>query len=242
MTLAFCLLLAAATQEGRTYDDFLRATAALAAKDLALGRYLWIDELPADQRDAAYRRLAAGEILTTSRSTPFGVDSGDLHHVAAAALVPRSNYDRAALLVRSYERYGEWFSPAIQKVVPGDDAPLDRPIALRMTLSWAGFQASYQMDGKARFIKLDPRHGQLALRSVKAQEIPETGRGVVLRFDAVWTLAEKDNQLFAQLEIRSLSRPGPFGLGWFAHAVIEAAERDLAKSLLEGLRKAAAVP
>ena len=82
--------------------------------------FLWVDRLADDEREEAYARLRAGEVVIERLETRDGDDKidmpdGRVHHWIGTALIPGVTLDQTMALVQDYPRYAEIYGPDVRE-------------------------------------------------------------------------------------------------------------------------------
>src|ERR1700758_5495425 len=83
------------------------------------GRFLRVDTLPADQRDAEYARLRNGEVIserlqTLENGKPIPLSDGMIHHWVGMAYVKGATLQKALSFLQDYDHQAKYYSPDVQ--------------------------------------------------------------------------------------------------------------------------------
>ena len=82
--------------------------------------FLWIDRLPASQRDLRRNELRQGSVLiegvtTTDGGKEISIPDGLVHHWIGLVFVPGATVDSAVALLQDYDRHAEIYKPAVAR-------------------------------------------------------------------------------------------------------------------------------
>ena len=82
--------------------------------------FLWIDRLPAAEREKAYRRLRSGDVIVEKLEARedgdrIKIPKGMAHHWVGTVLLSDASLDATLAMVRDYDRYAEFYTPNVRK-------------------------------------------------------------------------------------------------------------------------------
>jgi hypothetical protein len=249
----FCLCLIAAAlpasagelkpKTAAAFDKYVAATQERFAGELKPGgAFLYIDALPAEERDTDYSRLKNGEILVDKRTTAApGVDKdvpdGMVHHWVALVFVPGVKLSQVLSVVRDYDHRAELYKPEViaSRLVShqGDDYK----IFLRLyqkKFTTVVFNSDYDVHwGEVSPSEYYSNSISTRIAQVKDSDHPDgpeyppgQGSGYLWRLNTYWRFAEKDGGVYIQCEALSLTRDIPTGLGWLLKPLVTKIPRD----------------
>ena len=102
------------------FDRYVRVTEARMQTELdGQSSFLWVDRLPDDEREEAYAKLRAGEVVIDRLETRDGdekikIPDGKIHHWIGTVLIPGVTLEQTMALVQDYDRYAEIYSPDVR--------------------------------------------------------------------------------------------------------------------------------
>ena len=103
------------------FDRYVRVTEARMQTELdGQSSFLWVDRLPDDEREEAYAKLRAGEVVIDRLETRDGdekikIPDGKIHHWIGTVLIPGVTLEQTMALVQDYDRYAEIYSPDVRQ-------------------------------------------------------------------------------------------------------------------------------
>ena len=215
--------------------------------------FLWIDRLPEDDRDAAYARLGAGEVVidrleTRDGDDKIGVPDGTVHHWIGTVLITGVTLDHTIALVQDYDRYAEIYSPDVR------EARLLNQEGSRFRVYFQFFtknvwtvvlntehDVEYQHLGSARVHV--PSYSTRILE-VEHPDTPDArerleghDRGTMWRFNNYCSFEARDGDVYMQCESITLSRGIPFLLSAFLRPFVNGVPREKLTSTLDATRR-----
>jgi hypothetical protein len=86
--------------------------------DLQSGPFLWVDELPPQQREAVSARLKRGEVATQrletlERGASIPVPGGLIHHWVGVVFIPGANLTQTLALLQGYDEHSRIYAPRV---------------------------------------------------------------------------------------------------------------------------------
>jgi len=101
------------------FDHYVQLTEQRMATDLPV-TFLRIDSLPSDQRDAAYTRLRAGEVITERLDTlengkSIPIPGGMIHHWLGAAFLKGATLQKTLAFLQDYDHQDKYYAPDVQR-------------------------------------------------------------------------------------------------------------------------------
>ena len=86
--------------------------------DLQSGPFLWVDELPTQQREAVSARLKRGEVATRrletlERGASIPVPGGLIHHWVGVVFIPGANLTQTLALLQGYDEHSRIYAPRV---------------------------------------------------------------------------------------------------------------------------------
>jgi hypothetical protein len=219
------------------FDKYVAATEQRFSGELKPGGpFLYVDALPAQERDADYARLKNGEILVEKLTTRApGVDKevpdGMVHHWVALVFVPGVKLDYVLGVVKDYDHRAELYKPEVIASRLISHQGNDYKIFLRLyqkKFTTVVFNSDYDV----RWGEVTPKQyysNSISTRiaQVKDSDHPDgpeypvgQGSGYLWRLNTYWRFEEKDGGVYIQCEALSLTRDIPTGLGWLLKPLV----------------------
>ncbi|HUI41958.1 MAG TPA: hypothetical protein VL523_08320 [Terriglobia bacterium] len=216
--------------------------------------FLYIDTLPAAERNQAFAALKGGELYIAALATrdasgrEIEVPDGLVHHWVGAVFIPGVSMASVLKVVEDYDHKQD-----------------DYPEVVRSRLlrrSGNRFQAAMRFrehrvitimldaDFDVTYTEVDPSHWYATSASTQVQQVENAGQpgehdlpdgqgdGFLWRLDTYWRYVEQDGGVYVEVEAVSLTRDVPTGLGWLIKPFITSVPRESLKSTLESTRAA----
>jgi hypothetical protein len=245
-SIAFTLLASAAELKPKTtqaFDKYVAATEARMADEVRSGHeFLYIDALPANEKQAAFDRLKRSEILVEHRETKApGVSSdvpdGMVHHWVGLVFIPGVTLAQALPVLKDYEHRAELYKPAVTASRLISHQGDDYKIFLRLyekKFTTVAFNTEYNVHwGGLDEHRLYSDSISTRIAQLKNPDNPDAGEyavgkgnGFLWRLNTYWRYEEKDGGVYLQCEAVSLTRDIPFGFAWLIKPLVTKIPRD----------------
>jgi len=194
------------------------------------GTFLRIDGLPADQRDAAYTRLRAGEVITERLQTlengsPIPVPSGMIHHWCGLAFVKGATLQKTLAFLQDYDHQEKYYAPDVQRskllLRNGEDFKIFLRLRKHKVVT-----VLLNTEYDVKYTAIDSSHSTSRALSTRIAEVENADTpdgaektvgndsGYLWRLYSYWRFYERDGGVYIQLEAISLTRGIPTGFGW----------------------------
>jgi hypothetical protein len=217
------------------FDHYVQLTEQRMATDLP-GRFLRMDGLPADRRDAGYIRLRAGEVITEQlqtfeNSSPILVPSGMIHHWCGVAFVKGTTLKKTLAFLQDYDHQERYYAPDVQRSKllrrNGDDFKIFLRLRKHKVVT-----VILNTEYDVRYTTLDPSRSTSRALSTRITEVENTDEpdgaekpvgkdsGYLWRLYSYWHFYERDGGVYIQLEAISLTRGIPTGFGWLVRPFV----------------------
>jgi hypothetical protein len=211
------------------FDHYVQLTEQRMATELPV-TFLRIDGQPADQRDASYTRLRAGEVITERLQTlengkPLLVPSGMIHHWYGLAFVKGATLQKTLVFLQDYDHQDKYYAPDVQHskllLRNGDDFKIFLRLRKHKVVT-----VLLNTEYVAEYTTLDSARSTSRARSTRIAEVENADNpdgaekpvgndsGYLWRLYSYWHFLERDGGVYIQLEAISLTRGIPTGLGW----------------------------
>jgi hypothetical protein len=184
-------------------------------------------------------RLRRGELIVEQLAPPTSDDlSGALlHHWRGTAFAPGAKVADFERLMRSLGAYPRIFSPQVLQartlLTDGDHVQAWMRVRQHHVITVV-MDSTYDI----HFLRLDAQHGYSISHSMRIDEIaapgtpsehvlqPKDEHGFLWRMNTYWSYEERDGGLYLQIEVISLTRSVPTGLGWMVEPYLESIPRE----------------
>jgi len=219
------------------FDKYVAATEQRFSSELKPGGpFLYVDALPAEERNGDYTRLKNGEILiekltTRARGVDKDVPDGMVHHWVALVFVPGVKLDHVLQVVKDYDRRAELYKPEVIASRLISHQGNDYRIFLRLyqkKFTTVVFNSDYDVQwGEVTPKQYYSNSISTRITQVKDSDHPDgpeypvgQGSGYLWRLNTYWRFEEKDGGVYIQCEALSLTRDIPTGLGWLLKPLV----------------------
>lgn len=221
----------------------------------ATGPFLYLDHLPAMQRDRALADLRRGELFMERLETTgddgrsIEIKDGLVHHWLGAVFVPGVGVDETLELIQDYDRHAEIYAPAVDdaRIIErrGDDFRIFMRFRKKKIITVVVdtiHEVTYVHVAADRVYSISRT---ISVREVKdaggASEIalPDgEGTGFLWRINSYWRFLERDGGTYIESESISLTRTIPFMVRWLVAPFVNDMPREQLTHLLQTTRQA----
>ena len=210
--------------------------------DMSSGSFLWVDGLPAQQRQEVHERLNRGEVVTQRLQTlnhgaSIPVPGGLIHHWIGVVFIPGVDLQRTLALLQNYGEHSRIYAPRVlrSKLIrrDGDDFKVFLRLRDKNVVT-----VVLDTDYDVHYVRLDPARACSQSYSTRVQEVERVGEkderdkavghdnGYLWRLNSYWRFWERDGGVYVQLEAISLTRDIPEGLGWLVRPFITSIPKE----------------
>jgi hypothetical protein len=191
--------------------------------------------------------LVVEELTAKSKAELPGAQ---VHDWRGTAFAPGATAADFARVMRDFSAYPKEFAPQVVSaratVQGGNCAEAVLRVRQKRVITVV-LDTAYDI----AYARLDDRHGTIASRSTRVEEIGANGRalsaseehGYLWRMNTYWSYEERDGGVYLQIEAVSLTRSIPTGLGWVVGPFVESVPREsiefTLRAVLAALKKAA---
>lgn len=221
-------------------------TATLAMKQRAAGRspFLWVDESP-----DLLRRVRSGELVVSNRDHAE-VPSRLIHHWVGAMFLPGVTLEEVNAVFNDYDHYPDFYRPRVVRVKVLKQTDDYQKITMLVVQKAFGVTGAVEADNEVHIIKLDSSRVYSLSTATRVQEIVNYGEpdqrlpaenqgpGYVWRMASVNRLEQRDGGVYIEMEMISLSRGIPVGVGWLIKPFVEHMPRTVMLETLKDTRNA----
>jgi hypothetical protein len=211
------------------FDHYIQITEREMGSDSAT-KFLHVDRLPADQRDAEYARLRGGEVIserlqTLENGNAIPIAGGMIHHWLSVAFVKGTTLHQTLVFLQDYDHQGKHYSPDVQRSKllqrNGDEFKIFLRLRKHKVVTVL-LNSEYDV----KYTTIDQTHANSRSISTRIAEVENADKpdgpekpvgnddGYLWRLNSYWRFYEHDGGVYIQLEAVSLTRDIPTGLGW----------------------------
>ena len=215
--------------------------------------FLWVDQLPPQQRAAALAQLRQGQVVTQRLETrengqPIPIPTGMVHHWLAIVFVPGVNLTQTIAQQQNFDRSAEIYGPDIQRSkLLGADGDNFR-IYYRLHRHVMIASPTYNTNFDIRFFPLDGDREYSRSYSTRIAEIinadapDEREKPVGVDLGYLWRLntytryQQRDGGVYIQTEFLALSRSVPAIFAWLVNPYIRSIPQEYLIHILSATR------
>jgi hypothetical protein len=221
------------------YDRYVASYEQNGARNFRADRAFLIDSQRARSREAFRSGEPFVEILKGEN-----VAGGHIHHVYGAIHVPGVTADQVRLAMQQYSKYSLYYKPDVVEsrgdLLPGG-SPSDQRfrVELKLLQTTLWFDVAFDTVYNTHYLKLDDHSFETASRSTSIREYKEAhnreagtweegnDHGFIWRIDTWWHARDNGDGVDLEMTNITLTRPVPFGFGWWASRKAKASVENL---------------
>jgi hypothetical protein len=237
------------------FDRYAQLTQAQFQAQLSPGsQFLWVDGLPAAQRDAAYADLRSGKVViereqTLDNGKPIPIPGGMIHHWIATVFIPGATLAQTLSLERDYNDHHIYFQPDVVRSrilrYDGDDFVVELRFKEKKIVT-----VVLDTQHDIHYQSIDSTHAASWSRTTRVQQVEDAGTpnerldppgqddGFLWRMNTYWKFEQKDGGTYVESQSISLTRNVPLGLGWVVGSFVESIPRESLNFTLSATRAA----
>jgi hypothetical protein len=214
--------------------------------------FLWVDRLPAQQRQSLLEQMRQGQVITQRMETlengqPLPVPQGMIHHWVAIVFVPGVSLADTLAQQQDFDRGAQIYGPDIQdcKVLQADGNDFRVYYRLhRKVIVTANYNANFDI----HFVPIDKTREYNRSYSTRIAEVVDAGtpdekerpvgidRGYLWRLNTYTRYEERDGGVYIQTEFLALSRSVPAIFAWLVEPYVRSIPQDYLAHILGATR------
>ena len=242
----------------QAFDHYVELSEQRMASELRSGRFLRVDDLSPNLRDADYARLRQGDVVierltTLDEGRSISVPRGLIHHWVGTVFIPRTTLERTLLFLVDYNEQYKYYAPEVEqsRLIERDGYHYRVFLRLRKTkVVTVILNTEYDV----RYVPLGSDRGASYSYSRRIAEVENAGKpnesekpvgndsGFLWRLNSYWRFLERDGGVYVQLEAISLTRDIPPGLGWLIGPFVTSIPKESLQFTLTHTRQGLAQP
>ncbi|SRR5579871_298628 len=230
------------------WNDYVRQTEERLSRSVNGENFLFTDQLPAAQRDAARKQMDAGKIFVLhTGGKSRAVESGLIHDWLGAAFLPGAKLEPLLKWVEDYDAHAKYFQEVERSKLisrEGDVFKIYYRFRRKKVIT-----VYYNTDHTVDYHVL--ANGRAYSRSVamRIAEVEHPGAsnenempvgddsGFLWRLNSYWRFQETPAGVYVECESLSLSRPIPTGFAWAVQGFVESVPKESLENTLTSIRK-----
>jgi hypothetical protein len=238
------------------FDRYVRLTEARNDAERTQGTKLWIDNLPADARARSYAELKrgavkVGKLETRENGVVIPCPAGLVHHWVALAFIPGVKLPDVLAVLQDYEHHAKYYAPDVERSrLESRDGDHFR-VFLRFRRHKV-ITVVLDTEHDVRYFRDAPSEAHARSSAIRIAQVENAGQnnerektpgdddGFLWRMETWWRLIERDQGVYVQSEVVSLTRDIPTGLAWLIGPFVNSIPKESLTFTLEATRRALA--
>ncbi|HEY6945845.1 MAG TPA: hypothetical protein VI431_11950 [Candidatus Acidoferrum sp.] len=237
------------------FERYMKLTESRNDEELKRGtNLLWIDDLPAQEREAAYAALKRGEVKmkrleTLDGGKPIVCPSGIIHHWVGVVFIPGAKLEDALGMLEDYDKHSVYYGPDVERSKIESRNGEHFRVFLRFRrhkVITVVLNTEHEID----YFHDGPEHAHSRSSAVRIAEVENPGKsderekppgddgGFLWRMETWWRMEEGDGGVYVQSEVVSLTRDIPVVLSWMIKPFVTSIPKETLTATLVATRKA----
>jgi hypothetical protein len=215
---------------------------------------LWVDALPESQRTVAYAALKRGEVQihqlnTLDNGKPMVCPGGLIHHWVGVVLIPGAKLDEVLAVLQDYDHQSTFYAPDVERSRIESQEGDHFRVFLRFRRHKV-ITVVLNTEHDVHYFRDAPGRAHSRSSAVRIAEVENPGKsderekspgddgGYLWRMETWWRMEERDDGVYVQSEVASLTRDIPTGLGWLVGPFVTSIPKETLLFTLESTRRA----
>lgn len=237
------------------YNHYAELTEAQIDAGLAAHEpFLWVDALPPNRREAAFKELHDGKVVierleTLDNGKRIEVPDGMVHNWIGTVFIPGATLAQTIAFEEDYDHQQQYFRPDVvrSRIMKhdGNDFVIELRFYKKKVISTV-----IDTTHDVHYQPVDSTHEWSRSHTTRIQEVDDPGRsgeklepegkdhGFLWRMNTYWRFEEKDGGTYAECQSISLTRDIPTGLGWMLGPYVNSVPRESLTFTLANTRRA----
>jgi len=238
----------------RGFEQYVQRTEERIRTEVSGGTFLWVNALPAAQREKAMNQLRRGEAaIERMQSAPAATPGAMIHHWMGTILIPGATLERVLSTIQDYDRHREYYAPEVARSRTVRRSGDDFTIYLRLQRTKV-ITVAFDTEHQVRYHRPDALRAYSESRGTRIAELQDAGeagervlspaeeRGFLWRLNSYWRFQQAAEGVYVQCEAVSLTRNIPTGLGWLVGPFVESVPRESLEFTLRSTQAAISGP
>lgn len=238
----------------RSFRDYVTKVEQRNQASLQAGKFLWIDDLSADQRNSDYAKLKQGEVVmqrapANDTDKPTQISGGMIHDWQGMVFIPGVKLDQVLEVLQDYNNHAKYYAPDVERSRIESHNGEHFRVFMRfrrhkvVTVVLNTEQdITYFRDSPTR---AHSRSSAIRIREVanpgvsdEREKSPNEDNGFMWQMETWWRMEERNGGVYVQNEAVTLTRNIPTGLGWLIEPFVTSIPKETLEFTLGATRKA----
>ncbi len=219
------------------------------------GHFFWVDTLPASERDADYKQLQQGKILTKQQEMKdhgqeIKTPGAMIHDWVSIVFVPGVNLRQVTAFFQDYNNMDKYYSPEVVRSKLLSRRGEHFRIYMRMYVKKI-LTLVVNTTNDIQYKQLDSKHLISISSATRIAEVANPGtpkehelpvgkdHGLLWGSISYWWAAEKDGGVYVQCETLTLTRDIPEGVKPLVKPFVTSAPKEFLGNMMTDVRKGA---
>jgi hypothetical protein len=238
----------------QAFQRYVTTTDTQNNRNLGEGNFLWIDDLPAKEKEDTYTRLKRGEIEmrrvpSEAAGANAGTPGGMIHDWKGIVFIPGAQLDQVLRVLQDYDHQATIYAPDVEKAKIERRDGNHYVVFLRFRRTKV-VTVVLDTEHDVNYFRDSPTRAHSRSSAIRIAEVenpdgpnekektPGEDQGFLWKMETWWRLQEKDGGVYVQNHVVSLTRDLPTGLGWLIEPFITSIPKESLEFTLGATRKA----
>jgi hypothetical protein len=237
------------------FQKYVELTDARNQAELQTGaQILWVDSLSEPDRTVAYAEIKGGEIKmrrleTRTNGERIRCPGGMIHHWVGLGFIPEAKLQNVLELMEDYNHHAQYYAPDVERsrIEEHDDEHFlvflrfrRHKIVTVVLDTWHDVRYFHDSSARAHSRSSATRISQVenAGKPNEREKPPGDDDGFLWRMETWWRMEEREDGVYVQSEVVSLTRDIPTGLGWLIGPFVTSIPKESLTFTLDATRRA----
>jgi hypothetical protein len=236
------------------FGKYLAKTEADNAASLRQGPFLWVDGLPAKERDESISKVKGGEVEMRRLSVDangknLNVPDGMIHDWEGVIFVPGVKIDDVLKILQDYNHQATYYAPDVERARIESRNGEQFRVFLRFRRHKV-VTVVLDTEHNVTYFRDSPLREHSRSSAIRIAQVDNPGSsnerertpgeddGFLWRMETWWRLEERDGGVYVQNQAVTLTRDIPTGLGWLIEPFITKIPKETLAFTLQATRNA----
>jgi hypothetical protein len=238
----------------RGYRDYVAKVEARNQEGLSRGSFLWIDELPEEERTRAYENLKQGSVELRRVGNAEGesatkIPGGMIHDWEGLIFIPGAKLDQVVHILQDYNNHSAYYAPDVERAkIESREGDHFRVYMRFRRTKIVTVVLNTEQDVMYFRDSADREHSRssaVRIREVanpgtkeEKEKSPQEENGFLWQMETWWRMEERDGGVYVQNEAVTLTREIPPGLGWLIGTFVTSIPKETLEFTMNATREA----
>ncbi len=238
----------------RSFREYLTKVQARTQLNLQGGKFLWIDELPEEERKADFAKLKRGEVVMQRLSgnedgNAAEIPGGMIHDWRGIVFIPGAKLDHVLAVLQDYNNHAKYYAPDVEASRIESHDGNQFHVFMRFRRHKV-VTVVLNTEQEIRYYRDSPGQAHSRSTAIRIREVADPGapkereksakddNGFLWQMETWWRMEERDGGVYVQNEAVTLTRDIPTGLGWLIEPFVTSIPKETLEFTLGATRKA----